>query len=158
MEGAGDFVADKTKWPKNFEVWSGVKNDGKIGFSSEEGCQTKGVFKGEGCKNSCVLVSSKDVKCGEYYYVTVSIRNPSSKFVRLQTPLKGYGQVNWTENIFRMPISEPDAAGWCHAAKLVRIPDHCEKIILTVGFKADETTLVDDIHFYRVIDLLKDGK
>ena len=157
LEGHGDFVSDRKLWPKNFSVWSRNKGDGRIGFDMTVGHAGKGAFRGEGCTNSCVLISSSDVKCGEYYYVTASIRNPDGKFVRLQTPLKGYGHVNWTENLFRMPLSEPDADGWCHAAKFIRIPDKCEKILLTIGFKPKETTLVDDIHFYRVIDQLKDG-
>lgn len=158
LEGVDDFVSDKTKWPKNFAVWSAKPDDGAIGFDLTDGCLAKGAFKGENCANSCVLVSSQDVKCGEYYYVTVSVRNPASEFVRLQTPLRGYGQVNWTENIFRMPVGAPDERGWCHAAKFIRIPDKCEKMVLTVSFKPGATTLVDDIHFYRVIDQLKDGR
>lgn len=147
------FTGKYAHWKRGGAKGKGVfAEDRTYGFGDTSSYRAKGVA--DGC-----FMCNVPAKCGEYFAVTFSVKNGAGNWARAGYGASLPGLNSWLIPGHAVTLSEPDADGWRHGAVLMRVPDCAKSIGFTAGLKQKENDVawLDNVHFYKVIPLLKDG-
>ena len=91
--------------------------------------------------------------------MTFSVKNGSTEWARAGYASNEDDLNSWLIPGHAIPLSAPDADGWRSGAVLMRASDFGKAVNFNAGVSLAESECawLDDVHFYRVIPLLKDG-
>jgi len=147
------FKGEYSFWKRGGKKGAGVfEKDDSFGRGDASSYRAKGVK--EGC-----FLCEVPAKCGEYFAVTFSVKNGSTEWARAGYASNEDDLNSWLIPGHAIPLSAPDADGWRSGAVLMRASDFSKAVNFNAGVSLaeSESAWLDDVHFYRVIPLLKDG-
>ena len=134
------------------------KRPGTFGMDSTVGCGDSSSYCATGVESGC-FQCSVPAKCGEYFVIEFSVKNAGGGWCRANITSNEKDLLGWLIPGYTITLGEPDADGWRRGSAFVRIPDFGKGVSFTAGFalKESEKAYIDNVHFYKVIPLLKDG-
>ena len=91
--------------------------------------------------------------------IEFSVKNAGGDWCRANIASNEKDLLGWLIPGYAITLGEPNADGWRKGTAFVRVPDFGKAVSFTAGFSLaeGESAYIDNVHFYKVIPLLKDG-
>ena len=134
------------------------KRPGTFAMDSTVGDGDNSSYRATGVESGC-FQCSVPAKCGEYFLIEFSVKNAGGDWCRANIASNEKDLLGWLIPGYAITLGEPNADGWRKGTAFVRVPDFGKAVSFTAGFSLaeGESAYIDNVHFYKVIPLLKDG-
>lgn len=147
------FANDSSKLGGVCGLWVDRKSEAsRFGIDTSMGDGDSFSVRAESAKGS-FLYSVKDVKFGEYYSISASLKGHAY----LRCAWKRKGSFDWTLPHHAIPFK--DVGGeWCRALGAVGVPENCDEMVLLFPFDlADgESVWLDNVSAAKIFTIPKD--